>query len=545
MGQLDRLSALDASFLHQERESAHMHIGGVGVFDGPSPSLDEFLAHLDARIGGLPRYRQKLAFTRLGPRWVDDPDFDLRYHVRAAALPGAAGDAELSEFVAQVASQRLDRRRPLWEAWLVEAGPAHFALVFKSHHAMVDGVSNFDLATVLLDLEPGGGAAGGLRGFPGDGHGSPDGWSPHSAPTRLDLVTADARDAVGSGLGLAGRAVGAALSPRRTVRDAVEVAQGVGELAWAALNPAPSTPLNVDIGAHRRFAVAHQQLAEYKTVKSCFGATVNDVVLTVVTGALRRWLLSRDQPVDGLELRALVPVSVRGTAGQGQLGNQLSMFRAPLPVSIADPAACLGIVRDAMQDPKSSRQAVGASTLAAAAEVAPPGVLAQASRLQFSTRLFNLLVTNIPGPQFPLYLLGRRVESLYPLPFLAEGHGLAVAIISYDGRVEYGLLADYDALPDLAVIAEGIDATLEELLAAAAASTAVRQTRRARSGRSGSGESGGSGGTQGAGGSAPDQPGPEGTGGGDGAPADVPLMGSTTKRRSGPGSDMRARHRNS
>ena len=191
------------------------------------------------------------------------------------------------------------------------------------------------------------------------------------------------------------------------------------------------------------------------------------------------------------------------------------MFRAPLPVSIADPAACLGVIRDAMQGLKESRQAVAASTLAAAAEIAPPGVLAQASRLQFSTRLFNLLVTNVPGPQFPLYLLGRRVESLYPLPFLAEGHGLAVAIISYDGLVEYGLLADYDALGDLAVIAEGIEATLEELVAAAAAATAVKQTRRARSDPDG----------------AP-------------TPADVPLMGSTVKRRSGPGSDMRARHRN-
>ncbi len=508
MGQLDRLSALDATFLHQERASAHMHIGGVGVFDGPCPSLDEFIAHLDARLGGLPRYRQKLAFTRLGARWIDDPAFDLRYHVRAAALPSPAGDAELAEFVAQVASQRLDRRRPLWEAWLVEAGPSHFALVFKSHHAMVDGVSNFDLATVLLDLTPDGAA-------PGFGHGSGDGWSPQPAPSRLDLVSADARDVVDSGLGLAGRAVSAALRPERTVREAVEVAKGVGELAWAALNPAPATPLNVEIGAHRRFAVVHEELAEYKAVKSAFGATVNDVVLTVVTGALRRWLLARGESVEGLELRALVPVSVRSEASQGSLGNQLSMFRAPLPVSIADPVACLGVIRDAMQGLKESRQAVAASTLAAAAEIAPPGVLAQASRLQFSTRLFNLLVTNVPGPQFPLYLLGRRVESLYPLPFLAEGHGLAVAIISYDGLVEYGLLADYDALGDLDVIAEGIEATLEELVAAAAAATAVKQTRRARSDPDG----------------AP-------------APADVPLMGSTVKRRSGPGSDMRARHRN-
>jgi diacylglycerol O-acyltransferase len=545
MGQLDRLSALDASFLHQERESSHMHIGGVAVFDGPAPSLDEFIDHLEARIGGLPRYRQKLTHGPLGPRWVDDAGFDLRFHVRAAALPSPAGDAELSAFVSQVAGQRLDRRRPLWEAWLVEAGPSHFALVFKSHHAMVDGVSNFDLATVLLDLEPVGGAAG-------FGHSSTGGWSPQPAPSRLDLLAADARDAVDSGLGLAGRALGAALRPDRTAREAVELAQGVGELMWAGLNPAPANPLNVEIGPHRRYEVVHQALAEYKTVKDTFGGTVNDVVLTVVAGALRRWLLSRDEPVDGLELRALVPVSVRGKGSEGTLGNQLTALRAPLPVYLPDPVACLGIVREAMRGIKESRQAVTASTLASTLEMAPPGVLAQASRLQFSTRLVNLLVTNVPGPQFPLYLLGRRASSLYPLPFLAEHHGLAVAIISYDGLVEYGLLGDYAALPDLGVIAEGIEATLEELLAAAAATVAVKSARRRR--RSGVASAGGApAGDASAGpasaGLASAEDASAGDPAGDVEPtADVtatPLMGSTTQRRSGPGSDMRAKRRTS
>jgi hypothetical protein len=217
MGQLDRLSALDATFLHQERESSHMHIGGVAVFAGPCPGLEEFIDYLDARLGGLPRYRQKLAYTRLGPRWIDDPHFDLHFHVRAAALPSPAGDLELSSFVAQVAGQRLDRRRPLWECWLLEMGPAHFALVFKSHHAMVDGVSNFDLATVLLDLEPGGGADGAGIGMVADAaaeaatsspdaeaeaeapmagtHSRPGAWSPRPVPSRTDLLRADARAA--------------------------------------------------------------------------------------------------------------------------------------------------------------------------------------------------------------------------------------------------------------------------------------------------------------------------------------------------------------
>ncbi|HET9074570.1 MAG TPA: wax ester/triacylglycerol synthase family O-acyltransferase [Solirubrobacteraceae bacterium] len=559
MAQLDRLSATDASFLHQERESSHMHIGGAAVFAGPAPSLEEFLAHLEVRLAGLPRYRQKLAFGTLGPRWVDDPNFDLRFHVRAAALPSPAGDAELAVFIAQVAGQRLDRHRPLWECWLVEAGPEHFALVFKSHHAMVDGVSNFDLATVLLDLEPGGAASG-------FGLGSSGGWSPRSAPTRRDLLVADARDAAGLGLGLAGRALGAALRPGRAVREAVEIAQGVGEFAWAALNPAPATPLNVEIGPHRRYALVHQQLADYKTVKDTFGGTVNDVVLTVVSGALRRWFVARDEPVEELELRALVPVSVRGSDEHGTMGNRLTLFRAPLPLGVEDPVAALGVVRGAMQDLKDSRQAVGAASLAAAAQIAPPGVLAQASRLQFSTRLFNLLVTNIPGPQFPLYLLGRRAEAMYPLPFLAEHHGLAVAIISYDGGLEYGLLGDYAALADLDVIAEGIEATLEELLAAAAAAAAVRRTRRARPAtragrprraaapRLAAPSETAAPPAPGSEAPAPPEPDAAAPSEPDGAApsepdaaaprlTETPLMASTTRRGRGPASDMRARHR--
>jgi WS/DGAT/MGAT family acyltransferase len=223
----------------------------------------------------------------------------------------------------------------------------------------------------------------------------------------------------------------------------------------------------VEIGPHRRFAVVRQRLSDYKEVKDALGGTVNDVVLTVVSGALADWLHSRRVRTEGLEMRALVPVSVR-TEGQGHtLGNQLTAMRGPLPVYIADPVARLRFVKDAMDGLKESKQAVGAATLAAVNNLAPPTVLAQASRLNFSTRLFNLLVTNIPGPQLPLYVLGRRLEDLFPLAFLPDHHALAVAIMSYDGGIDYGLLGDYDALPDIDVIAEGIDASLQELLAAA------------------------------------------------------------------------------
>ncbi len=236
---------------------------------------------------------------------------------------------------------------------------------------------------------------------------------------------------------------------------------------WAGLNPAPETPLNVEIGPHRRYAVVRQQLADYKEIKDALGGTVNDVVLTIVSGALAEWLHSRGVRTEGLEMRALVPVSVRTTAQRNSMGNQLTVMRGPLPVYIEDPVARLQFVRQAMDGLKESKQAVGAATLAAVNSLAPPTVLAQASRLNFSTRLFNLLVTNIPGPQMPLYVLGRELQDLFPLAFLPQDHALAIAIMSYNGGLDYGLLGDYDAMPDIDLVAEGIEASLAQLLAAA------------------------------------------------------------------------------
>ena len=235
--------------------------------------------------------------------------------------------------------------------------------------------------------------------------------------------------------------------PASTLSSLRDAAEGLGEIVWAGLNPAPETPLNVEIGPHRRFAVVRQELADYKEVKDALGGTVNDVVLTVVSGALARWLRSRGVRTEGLEMRALVPVSVRAKNDQGTLGNQLTVMRGPLPVYIKDPRARLRFVRKAMDGLKESKQAVGAATLAAVNNLAPPTILAQASRLNFSTRLFNLIVTNIPGPQVPLYVLGRRLVDLFPIAFLPEHHALAVAIMSYNGNMDYGLLGDYDAAP--------------------------------------------------------------------------------------------------
>ncbi len=458
---LDRLTSIDASFLHQEGPASHMHIGAVLVFEGPPPPFEDYLRHVRERLHLVPRYRQRLATPPLEtgrPLWVDDPCFNLEYHVRHAALPAPGSEAQLFALASRIASQQLDRSKPLWESWLVEGLEGdRFALIFKTHHSLVDGVSGVDLATVLLDLAP----------TPAPPPLDLEPWRPKPEPSPAELVLAGVRGMVGTSAQIVTKAMIAATRPGTTLTGLRDALEGVGEIAWAGLNPAPETPLNVEIGPHRRFTVVRQQLDDYKVVKNALGGTVNDVVLTVVSGALAEWLRSRGIRTEGLEMRALVPVSVRAKGDRGTLGNQLTVMRGPLPVYIRDPVARLRFVRQAMNGLKESKQAVGAATLAAVNSLVPPTILAQASRLNFSTRLFNLIVTNIPGPQVPLYVLGRELHDLFPLAFLPKNHALAVAIMSYNGGIDYGLLGDYDALPDIDVIADGIDAALRELLAAA------------------------------------------------------------------------------
>jgi diacylglycerol O-acyltransferase / wax synthase len=540
---LDRLSSIDASFLHQEGPASHMHIGAVLIFEGPPPDFTDYLDHIRRRLHLVPRYRQRLTTPPLEsgrPLWVDDPDFNLEYHVRHTALPSPGTEEQLFLLAGRIASQQLDRSKPLWESWLVEGLEGdRFALISKTHHALVDGVSGVDLASVLFDVE---------RSPSPPATDSLEPWQPKREPSPVDLVAAGVRGMVGVATGLMSRAVGAATRPAATFGVVRDAAEGLGEIVWAGLNPAPETPLNVEIGPQRRYAVVRHELDDYKTVKNAFGGTVNDVVLTVVSGALAEWLHSRGMNTEGLEMRALVPVSVRTESHRGTLGNQLTAMRGPLPVYIRDPVARLRFVRRAMDGLKESKQAVGAATLAAVNNLAPPTILAQASRLNFSTRLFNLIVTNIPGPQFPLYVLGRQLEDLFPLAFLPKNHALAVAIMSYNGGIDYGLLADYDALPDIDVIADGIDASLRELLEAvpharphsdAPAPAAPSQARDGgiRNGgvRNGGVRNGGSGnGGSGNGGS-----GNGGSGTGGATPPILPTPSARPTR--GPAADMRAK----
>src|SRR3954468_21351277 len=466
----DRLTAVDAAFLAQEGPAAHMHVGAVLIFEGPAPSFDAFADHIRGRLHLVPRYRQKLAVPPLEtgrPLWVDDPNFNLEYHVRHTALPAPGSDEQLRALAARVHSQQLDRAKPLWETWLVQGLEGNrFALISKTHHALVDGISGVDLATVLFDLQPVPAAA------PAEG----EPWEPQPEPSPIDLAARGLKGLARFPFEVAGRTLAAATHPTAALDAARDAAEGIGEVAWAGLNPAPATPLNVPIGPHRRLAFVRNDLADFKRVKDALGGTVNDVVLAVAAGGLRMWLRARGVRTEGLELRALVPVSVRTREQRHQLGNRLVAMGGPLPVYVEDPIARLNVVRQAMDGLKESKQAVGAEVLTGLERLAPPTILAQASRLNFSTRLFNLLVTNVPGPQLPLYLLGRELQDLFPVAFLPRNHALAVAIMSYNGSMDFGLLGDYDAMNDLDDFGAMVQDSLAELLDAA-------KQRRASNGR--------------------------------------------------------------
>ena len=463
----DRLTAVDAAFLAQEGPTSHMHIGAVMVFEGPPPAFEEFADHVRGRLHLVPRYRQKLAVPPLEtgrPLWVDDANFNLEYHLRHTALPAPGSEEQLRALAGRIHSQQLDRTKPLWEVWLVQGLEENrFALISKTHHALVDGVAGVDLATVLFDAEPV------PTQLPYEG----EPWVPQPEPSAVALAARGVRGLARLPFSVAGRALDAAGHPTSSLHAAREAVEGVAEVAWAGLNPAPATPLNVPIGPHRRLVTIRSELSDFKRIKNAFGGTVNDVVLTVVAGGLRRWLISRGARVEGLELRALVPVSIRAAGEHGHMGNRLAAMRGPLPVYVEDPVARLQVVRQAMDGLKESKQAVGAEVLSGVQNLAPPTVLAQASRINFSTRLFNLLVTNVPGPQFPLYALGRELLDLFPVAFLPRDHALAVAIMSYNGGMDFGLLGDYDAMPDLDTLGEMIEEARDELLTAAAAQVAA------------------------------------------------------------------------
>lgn len=433
-----------------------MHFGGVSVFEGPVPEHDELREHISERLGLVPRFRQRLANPPIAltrPWWVDDPEFNLDYHLRRTALPSPGGVTQLKALVARIFSQRLDRGKPLWEMWVVEGlKDGRFALITKAHHALVDGISGVDLASVILDTAP--------EPFPVGGAVVP--FERHPAPSRAGLLARTAAETAKVPLSLAQYASGALLYPPRLTHALAKVGNVVTTLGAELLRPAPTVPLNGRIGPHRRYEFRDLSLTEIRGVKQHYEATINDVVLAAATGALRRWLLGRGVRTDGLELRALVPVNLRSDEERGLLGNRIAVLRAALPVYAEDAEQRLLLVRDAMRETKRSRQLMAARTIIGISDFALPTILAQASRVNFSTRLFNLIITNVPGPQIPLYLLGRQLETIAPVAFLPSGHALSIAVFSYHGSITFGLLGDYDRMYDLEIVADGLRESLTE-----------------------------------------------------------------------------------
>ena len=469
----DRLSGLDASFLALEKGGAHMHVGSVLVFEGPAPPYEQLVEQLERRLHLVPRYRQKLAFPPLGqgrPVWVDDPHFKTTYHLRHTALPAPSSEAELKALAGRVLSQQLDRSKPLWEIWMVDrVGEDSFALVCKTHHALVDGISGVDITTVLFDLEP--------DPPPAD---EPPPWYPEPEPSQAALL-ADSLAGLATMPVEAARATAALVAdPAHTFQEAGRAFAGLASMLSAGVRGAPPSPLNVRIGPHRRFTWVETGLARLKAIKDALGGSINDVVLAVVAGALRKHLARRGRDPDAMELKAMVPVSVRADAERGALGNRVAAVYAPLPVAIADPVARHRAVHESMADLKGSGQAVGAEVITRLAGVAAPTILDQAGRLQSLQRFFNVTVTNVPGPQFPLYMLGRRLRSFHPVVPLVTNTALGVAIMSYDGEVSFGLLGDYDAMPDLDELAADLAGAIDELEAAAGAARRPRRRGTAR-----------------------------------------------------------------
>jgi diacylglycerol O-acyltransferase / wax synthase len=457
----DRLTGLDASFLHLEDGAAHMHVAGVMIFEGSPPPYDDLLEAIERRLGLVPRYRQRLAFVPFGqgrPKWVDDPHLNLRYHVRSTALPAPGSEQQLRDLAGRVFAQQLDRDKPLWEIWLVEGLEGdRFAMLSKTHHALVDGISGVDIMSVLFDTSPDPAA-------PTD---TGERWLPRPLPSPVELLGEALMERATIPGELARTVRSIFRGPRRVVEGLRDAAVGVGAMAWAGLNPAPSSPYNKTIGPHRRYTWVRANLADIKAIKNELGGTVNDVVLATVAGALGKHLRRRGHNTDGLELKAMVPVSVRAEVESGALGNRVAAMMAPLPVWCQDAVARLDIVSEELKGLKSGGQAVGAQVLTELSGFAPATVMGQASRLMSRQRFFNVVVTNVPGPQQPLFLAGRRMIDPFPMVPLAKNQGLGIALLSYAGRINFGLVGDYDVMYDLDDFADDVQESLAELAAEA------------------------------------------------------------------------------
>jgi WS/DGAT/MGAT family acyltransferase len=462
----DRLSFLDHSFLRLETQTQPMHVAGVGIYEAGSLrkpdggiDADRIRDYIEARLHFIPRYRQVIALTPIehGPVWVDDPHFNIHYHVRHAALPRPGDERQLKRLSGRVMAQQLDRGKPLWEIWIIEGLDEgdRFAMLAKVHHAMVDGVSSVDLLSVLLTPEP-------EEQFERAGR-----WIARPAPSALQLLGAEATRRLKAPFEAVldvRKAIARVEDPRS---DLQAVARATASSLSGMIKPVSATPLNQPIGPHRRFDWTSMSVADVKGVKNALGGSLNDVVLATVNGAVRRFFESRRVSVETLDFRVMAPVSVRAPGERGTLGNKVSAWMVDMPLVERDPRRALSRIREQTERLKSSKDAMGAEVLTRVASWTPSTLLSIGARMMTRAFPFNLVVTNVPGPQQPLYLLGSRMLVNYGLVPLTDYLGLGIVIFSYDGKLSWGLNADWDLVPDLHELVLHVGESFRELQQAA------------------------------------------------------------------------------
>lgn len=479
----DSLNALDATFLELEEadQGAHMHIGAVMVFEPPKggggPAFEDLCDQLEERLGSLPHFHQRLSEPRTGgihwPSW-EEVSLDVRHHLRREHLPAPGGEPELLAWAGEFYSARLDRARPLWEMVVLEGlADGRWAIATKTHHCMVDGVGSVDIGNLMLDAEPdAGGSPDPADPAPGDApERAPDqssragGWGGPAAgalKAARSLATAPLR-AAGS---VAKRGGSAVSDPVGTTTGALRRSRALIEvLIRDELMAAPQSSINTPIGAKRRVAISQVPLAELKEVNGRLGGTVNDVVLAMATGALRRLLVARGETPPAKGLRAMVPVNVREASERLQMGNRITSLFVHLPVALAEPLERYRSQMTEAEGLKSGDQGLGTSMIVDLAGHAPPVLHSFVARSLFATRLFNLTITNVPGARAPLYALGSRMIDVWPIVPLAADHAVGLAVLSYDGKLFFCLNADSEAMPDLEILSEGLEESLAELQA--------------------------------------------------------------------------------
>ncbi len=478
MAYYERLSAMDASFLGIEDGNYHMHVGGVMIFDAAPPrrpaggiDIERIRKTIHSRLHLVPRFRQRVAYVPYEgiPVWVDDDRFRLAYHVRHTALPHPGDEQVLKRLVGRIMSQPLDRKRPLWEMWVVEGLDGdRFALVSKTHHCMIDGISGADLMSVIMSP------------FPEDEPSEPEPWRARPQPSGVELLLDEVVRRLTQPITAVQALVDAFRNPEGQMQALTDAVSGIIEAAAPAWTPGSKTPLNVEVGPHRRFDWTEMRVADLKAVKNVLGGTLNDVVLATVSGALRALFTQRGLNPDELDIRAMVPVSVRTQDERGHLGNRVTQLTAPLPVHLPDPLERLHAVRETTAGLKESRQALGGEVLTAISEWTVPNVLVQAVRLAGRARPYNLIVTNVPGPQIPLYMQGALMRTAYPVVPLFQNLALVVGLFSYNGGLYWGVNADWEQIPDLHDFILALESAFGELQAAAQAQDAAPPAHTAR-----------------------------------------------------------------